>query len=40
MVAATTNRMQQLSNEHLTFGKVDIENRIPIKIKSVVIEKI
>ena len=38
-VTATTNRMQQLSNEHLTFGKIDIENGIPIITKSVVIEK-
>ena len=39
MVAATTNRMQQLPNEHLTFGKIDIENGIPIITKSVVIER-
>ena len=39
VVAATTNGMQQLSNEHLTFGKIDIENGIPIITKSVVIEK-
>ena len=39
VVAATTNGMQQLSNEHLTFGKIDIENGIPIITKPVVIEK-
>ena len=39
VVAAATNGMQQLSNEHLTFGKIDIENGIPIITKSVVIEK-
>ena len=39
MVAATTNGMQQLSNGHLTFGKIDIENGIPIITKSDVIEK-
>ena len=39
MVAAATNGIQQLSNEHLTFGKIDIENGIPIRTKSVVIEK-
>ena len=38
-VAATTNGMQQLSNEHLALGKIDIENGIPIITKSVVIEK-
>ena len=39
VVATTANGMQQLSNEHLTFGKIDIENGIPIITKSVVIEK-
>ena len=39
VVAAATNGIQQLSNEHLTFGKIDIENGIPIRTKSVVIEK-
>ena len=29
VVAATTNGMQQYSNEHLTFGKIDIGNGIP-----------
>ena len=39
VVAATTNGMQQLSNKHLTFGKVYIENEISIIGNSVVIEK-
>ena len=39
MVATTANGMEQLSNEHLTFGKIDIENGIPTITKSVVIEK-
>ena len=39
MVAATTNGMQQHSNEHLTFGKIDIGNGIPIITSSIVIEK-
>ena len=37
--AATTNGMQQLSNKHLTFGKTNIDNGIPIITKSVVTEK-
>ena len=39
LFAATTNGMQQLSNKHLTFGKINIDNGIPIITKSVVIEK-
>ena len=35
VVAATSNAMQQLSNKHLTFGKTDIENGIPIIAKSI-----
>ena len=38
-VAAVTNGMQQFSNEHLTFDKIDIENGIPIITKSAIIEK-
>ena len=39
VVAAVTNGMQQFSNEHLTFGKIDVENGIPIITNSAVIEK-
>ena len=39
MVAATTNGMQQYSNEHLTFGKIDIGNGIPTITSSIVIKK-